>query len=549
MKKIFFTILILSSFLFSGQFAINSIQKQMLKDTLEKLYDKDADIVNDLLYNANSESGWQSSEYKYLYKMKTTNGDKLAIFIITDIYNQNNSLVKKLNMKKNFIILVNVNANPKVVWSGYLNHDTSNKLIGIDVSKLNGYINWEAVKSEGISFAYVRATQGYASSDWSESNAFDNKFIENMNSAIKNNILVGAYHVVYPNVNKGNSEAIKEANYFISKIKAYYKNYKLLPPMIDFEKSSSYYSKQTLTDWVKTFAEEIESQLGIKPIIYMNEFYSDSKVYLNQLPYKLWIAKYKVGTNINTIEELENEYPSFKPNKDYLFWQFTETASDISGISSTFVDKDLFNGSINDLKKILVQASISYFLDLPYKGTYKVTQGNNGSTSHYNHDSWDNTYAIDFAMPLNTKILAPASGEVVCLYDEKHKGGEVCGYKSNYGCIGGGRVMVVKDKKGNYLTFLHLQSFNKEVGDLVDKGDILAYSGGSKGVSGTCYNNGYGYHLHFHLWSGYKTPDSHTIPFTSNTKLRVKVDGQIKFLYGNSLNNNKIYHKQFTSLQ
>jgi len=59
-----------------------------------------------------------------LYKMKTTNGDKFAIFIIIDIYNQNNSLVKKLNMKKNFIILANVNANPKVVWSGYI----SNKL-------------------------------------------------------------------------------------------------------------------------------------------------------------------------------------------------------------------------------------------------------------------------------------------------------------------------------------------------------------------------------------------------------------------------------------
>ncbi len=93
----------------------------------------------------------------------------------------------------------------------------------------------------------------------------------------------------------------------------------------------------------------------------MNENFTDNEVEASLLnEYKLWIAKYmfdaKNGTVINNLDDLKTHNTNFKPNKDYLFWQFTETANDISGISSTYVDKDLFNGSINDLKKLLVQA-------------------------------------------------------------------------------------------------------------------------------------------------------------------------------------------------
>jgi GH25 family lysozyme M1 (1,4-beta-N-acetylmuramidase) len=557
------------------------------------------------------------------------------------------------------------------VYTAYSNNDNMDKstLIGIDVSSHNGNINWEAVKSDNISFAFIKATEGYPETSSEKSNEIGKNFLDanfnrNIKNAINQGLLVAPYHFIRVDYNEKISDAKEAARYFLSKIEPYYNKYELLPPVIDIEnppKKKEYsqnknqiqrWSKKEFSDWIRAFANEVENRLGVKPILYMNESFTDNEVESSLLnSYKLWIAKYKFssknGTVINTIEDLEAYNSNFKPNKSYLFWQYTETSNDIDGIVSTFVDKNIFKGTINNLKNLLVKSkntnnkvrlssvypstvnadteditltiygknlenisklyiegikyysyeaygdrivvsvekvhggsdranfgyrkiiaifsdnsrvtsnkllyvkekSDSYFLDLPYKGTYKITQGNNGSTSHYNHDKWDNTYAIDFAMPLNTKILAPASGEVVCLYDENHKGGEICGYKPNDGCIGGGRVMVVKDKKGNYLTFLHLQSFNKEIGDSVDKGDILAYSGGSKGVSGTCYNKGYGYHLHFHLWSGDKTPDSHTTPFTIKTKLRVKLDGQTKFLYDNYLNDNKIKNKLFGSFQ
>ncbi len=65
MRNVFLVFLILGGLIFSGGFNLNYTQKTTLNETLEKLYDKDADIVNELLYNASSEGGWESSEYKY----------------------------------------------------------------------------------------------------------------------------------------------------------------------------------------------------------------------------------------------------------------------------------------------------------------------------------------------------------------------------------------------------------------------------------------------------------------------------------------------------
>jgi murein DD-endopeptidase MepM/ murein hydrolase activator NlpD len=193
-----------------------------------------------------------------------------------------------------------------------------------------------------------------------------------------------------------------------------------------------------------------------------------------------------------------------------------------------------------DEKKIsLFIKNSRYSIDLPFKGTYKVTQGNFGNTSHYDHGIWDNTYAIDFGMPKGTPIYAPTDGKIVRIYDEKHGG-----------CIGGGRVLVLKDIKGNYITFLHLQKIVKNVGNYVRRGELIAYSGGSSGKASTgiCYNNGYPPHLHIHLWNGKGRPDSHTTPFTKNAPIRAKLNGKIVYLYGESLKDSNIAGKYLTSL-
>jgi lysozyme len=360
MRQFILIFVLLSSFVFSV--TIDSVAKKNINDTLSLLHDKDANVVNKLLTSSDAVYGEYTSEnYKYIYKLKVGGGDRIGIFIIQEIYNENYPIIKKLNMEKGFVILINGRANKKVIFAENMNNN--NQLTGIDVSSNNGYIYWELVKNDEISFAFIRATQGRPNNtDWKESQAYDNQFENNMNNAIKNHISVGAYHVVYPNLNKGNSGAIEEVNYFISKIKLYYQKNKLLPPVIDFERSSSYYSKQTLTNWIKTFAQEIEKQLGVKPILYMNHNYAN-KVYLNQLNYKLWISRYMYnadsGVVINNLDNIHSYNSNFKPYENYLFWQFTETANDIDGVGSSFIDKSIFNGNVNDLRKVLVQSDIS----------------------------------------------------------------------------------------------------------------------------------------------------------------------------------------------
>lgn len=182
----------------------------------------------------------------------------------------------------------------------------------------------------------------------------------------------------------------------------------------------------------------------------------------------------------------------------------------------------------------------SPYMDLPFSGaySYKVSQGNNGATSHYDHTSegWDNTYAVDIALPSGTPIKAPVNGTIYNTYGS-----------TGSGCLGGGKVIVLTDTaSGNKITFLHLSSISKTSGT-VTKGDVIGYSGGSKGASGVCNPNGYAPHLHIHLWNGYKSPDSHTKAFPSNFKLRIKENSVEKCLYGSDLNDSNIYGHYWSS--
>lgn len=177
------------------------------------------------------------------------------------------------------------------------------------------------------------------------------------------------------------------------------------------------------------------------------------------------------------------------------------------------------------------------YMDLPFSGTYKVSQGNNASTSHYNHGSWDNTYAIDFAIPSGTAIKAPINGMIYNTYGS-----------SGSGCLGGGKVVVLKDNiSGNYIAFLHLSKISKTSGS-VSKGEIIGYSGGSSGSNGVCNSYGFAPHLHIHLWNGIGSPDSHTKAFPSTFQLRVQDGSSQQCLYGSSLNDYNIVNHYWKSL-
>lgn len=64
--------------------------------------------------------------------------------------------------------------------------DTSEQILGIDVSHHQKKINWDAVKEQGVSFVYIKATEG--------STLKDSLFRYNYDHAKNAGVLVGAYH-------------------------------------------------------------------------------------------------------------------------------------------------------------------------------------------------------------------------------------------------------------------------------------------------------------------------------------------------------------------
>ena len=102
------------------------VDKSDLDTTLTQLIQQNDNILNqnhtllnNLLSNYNVMDEYSDDKYNYKYYMVINQNDKLGIFLITKINNPDSSLVKSLNMKENFIILIDANREQKLVWSGY----------------------------------------------------------------------------------------------------------------------------------------------------------------------------------------------------------------------------------------------------------------------------------------------------------------------------------------------------------------------------------------------------------------------------------------------
>ena len=87
-------------------------------------------------------------------------------------------------------------------------------ILGIDVSTLNGDINFLAIKKAGVGFAMVKASQGHAL--YSKGYLFEDKrFARNLVGLHKVGIPVGAYHFFTAS---NLEETYKEADFFLKTV-------------------------------------------------------------------------------------------------------------------------------------------------------------------------------------------------------------------------------------------------------------------------------------------------------------------------------------------
>ena len=143
------------------------------------------------------------------------------------------------------------------------------ELKGIDVSTLQGDIDWKRVRAAGIDFAMIKATQGRGEGvETKKLRKFrDTKFVDNITGAAAAGIACGVYHYFTA---KNPVEAREEAAYFLATIAPHRDKIKLWAA-IDVESAMwlKNVDKPTLTAAVREFMDKV-SDAGYKPMLYTN---------------------------------------------------------------------------------------------------------------------------------------------------------------------------------------------------------------------------------------------------------------------------------------
>ncbi len=193
-------------------------------------------------------------------------------------------------------------------------------LFGIDVSKWQGTVDWNAVAADGVVFAYVRVSDGLGT--------LDQQFDANWQGAKAAGIRVGAYQFFRPN-----QDAAQQAQLLLDTMGPLAPGD--LPPVIDVELDGGMSAAQ-IAAGIDTWVATVEGALGVTPALYTSPGWWDGNVgsaAFGDLP--LWVAHWGVMC------------PSMPTGwTDWVMHQTSESGN-VGGLSP--VDEDLFNGDMDAL--------------------------------------------------------------------------------------------------------------------------------------------------------------------------------------------------------
>lgn len=181
---------------------------------------------------------------------------------------------------------------------------------GIDISRHNGAIDWNAVKASGVDYVIIRCGyRGSATGVLIE----DQNFRTNIKGATAAGLKVGVY-VFSQAVDE--VEAVKEASLAVSLVKGYNLTY---PIFIDTEASggrADKIDKATRTAVVNAFCQTVASA-GYQPGIYASKSWYEDKLNMSAVAScRIWLAQYASA-------------PTYKGKYD--MWQYSKKGT-ISGI-------------------------------------------------------------------------------------------------------------------------------------------------------------------------------------------------------------------------
>ena len=202
-------------------------------------------------------------------------------------------------------------------------------VMGVDVSRYQGNIDWPVLASQDVSFAFIKATEG--------SSHVDPCFAENWQGAAGAGVYRGAYHFF-----SFESSGATQAENFISVVGELDGD---LPPVVDLEFYGEYaedpLSKKETRAILDELLDTLEDHYGTPPIIY-----TTTRAYYSYIlgggygRYPLWMR----DTYMEPMVRLE-------------FWQYSDEGrlSGYDGVqhdqTENFIDLNVYHGSLEDLQE------------------------------------------------------------------------------------------------------------------------------------------------------------------------------------------------------
>ncbi|MEV0158114.1 GH25 family lysozyme [Micromonospora sp. NPDC050686] len=210
---------------------------------------------------------------------------------------------------------------------------TGYSITGIDVSHYQGTINWSSVADSGVDFAYAKVTEGTGYTDPT--------YLTNRSGARANGIYFGAYHFGRPDQGnpRGQADRLVDTSRYSS-------DGTTLPPMLDIEWSASQptcfgLSTSAMVSWISQFLDQVKVRTGKLAMIYTNPNW--------------WNPCTGNSTAFGSYPLFHSRYadtPGTLPSgwSRFTLWQWTSSGS-VPGVSGG-VDRDVFNGTLADLRKL-----------------------------------------------------------------------------------------------------------------------------------------------------------------------------------------------------
>ena len=191
---------------------------------------------------------------------------------------------------------------------------------GVDVSRWQGEIDWQTLRSQGANFVYIKATDG--------GDHLDPMFKKNWREAHRAGLKRGAYHFFY-----WCRVASEQADWFIRNVP---RVEGALPPVIDVEYNGQSSCRNRISpekrrEKMQVFMDRLEAHYGQRPVIYTApDFYADNlRGHFKDYPF--WLRAVA-------------QHPSkVYPGRNFVFWQYS--GSGLSQGVTGKIDLNVFNGS------------------------------------------------------------------------------------------------------------------------------------------------------------------------------------------------------------